>query len=138
MKGDFSKNEKIIFALVFLSAFFSGIIWLILRKFYLSEYEIYGSKILMIHGISGLALTFIFGMIWTHAKHKLKIKQKKNRKSGLLLLTLFSIIISSGAGLYYIGNEPVRDFTSIVHWLLGIISLIGIIIHVPFTQTKKR
>jgi hypothetical protein len=138
MRGDFSKKEKIIFALVFLLTFFSGIIWLILRHFYFTEYENFGSKILAIHGVCGLILTFIFGIVWTHAKHKLKIKQKKNRKSGLLLLTLFSIIILSGAGLYYIGSESVRNFTSIVHWLLGVISLIGIIIHVPFLSKPQR
>jgi hypothetical protein len=106
-----------------------------LRYFAIRQYEDFGSQLLMIHGICGLILIFIFGIIWAeHAKYKLKIKQKKNRKTGLQLLFLLGVICISSAGLYYIGNESLRNFVSILHWVLGIILPVIIIIHVPFSR----
>lgn len=47
-------------------------------------------------------------------------KDKSQRVVGVALTSVFSILILSGYMLYYVGDEAIRDWTSIMHWGIGL------------------
>lgn len=47
-------------------------------------------------------------------------KDVSQRVAGIALTVVFSVLILSGYMLYYVGDEAVRDWTSIIHWVIGL------------------
>ena len=140
----FSNKERITYLIVFLLLFFSGIIWLFLHYFcnYYGEFGLethpMESKVLALHGIVAIFSTFLFGYIWgTHARQRLKMKSKKNKKSGIAISVTLTILCITAGILYYIGNDKIRQITSIAHWVMGIALFFIIILHI-FTKISKK
>ena len=42
------------------------------------------------------------------------------RIAGIALTAVFGVLILSGYMLYYVGSEGVRDWASLVHWVIGL------------------
>jgi hypothetical protein len=92
---------------------------------------------LKIHGAAAMIFMIILGtLLIDHVR--LGYQQKRQRPSGLMLLTLSGLLIVSAWGLYYLGNEEWRHWTSITHCVLGLISPIIIFIHVAFARRRLR
>lgn len=47
-------------------------------------------------------------------------KDKSQRVAGVTLTAVFGVLIATGYMLYYVGEETVRDWTSIIHWAIGL------------------
>ncbi len=74
---------------------------------------------LRIHGAAAMIFCIILGTMLYHIRPGWK--QKLQRFSGLSLIIVCIFLILSGWGLYYEGNEQLRNFISTVHSVLGII-----------------
>ena len=120
---------------VFLLLEGSGIFWIILRYFYAKkgefgiEYSSAQPLVLSIHGaLAMISLVVIGAIIPTHAY--LAWKAKKNVTSGYGLSAILVFLIISGYLLYYVGNAEVREWTSLLHWVVGIILVPIISLHI--------
>lgn len=104
----------------------SGAAWLLLHYFGQAKGE-FGPEanplepwMMRAHGFVLIpALLGIGGMFvahipkgWTHPPQ---------RVAGIALCTLLALLIASGYMLYYVGDDIVRTWTSIVHWSLGLL-----------------
>ncbi len=113
----------------------SGLLWLAFEYFVRVEAE-FGPVHhwlqfwwLKAHGTSAIAATWGFGVMWTvHIKRFWK--QRKNRISGATMFALILTLIVSGAALYYATNEQLREWMSVLHWVLGLVAGIALIAHV--------
>lgn len=47
-------------------------------------------------------------------------QMRRNHRSGLFMLVLAALLVATGYGLYYAGDEQTRPWISCVHWLLGV------------------
>ena len=144
MKPDVIRLTKIHeWSIYILSAivFLSGMSWLYFYYFVRIEGE-YGLQIhplqhtsLVVHGTSALFLLIGLGtVIPIHVVKSWKIK--RNRKSGGLFLALFSLLIVTGIGLYYLGGESIRNVTSVLHWVVGISFPLVLAAHIYFGKKK--
>ena len=46
--------------------------------------------------------------------------EQKQRIAGIALTAIFSLLILTGYLLYYLGSETLRDWTSLIHWAIGL------------------
>jgi MFS family permease len=76
--------------------------------------------LLAIHGAAAMAFLVVFGALLSDHLPR-GWRQRRERVSGLSLVTLCGILILSGWGLYYFGAEELRAATSTVHSVLGIL-----------------
>ena len=66
-------------------------------------------------------------------------KDTSQRVAGVTLTVIFSVLILSGYLLYYVGIESVRDWTSIIHWVIGLGSPVIFVWHyLGRTATKRK
>ena len=80
------------------------------------------------HGFVSLGTLWIFGVLWSvHVKGGWK--KKLRRPSGGTLWGITVWLALSGCALYYIGNEAVRSWMSILHWTIGLAALIVFLVH---------
>jgi len=70
------------------------------------------------HGIAAMAATMALGSVLPfHLKAGLKSRRKL--WSGLSQLAFLTILLASGALLYY-GPEEIRDSVIEIHWMIGL------------------
>lgn len=125
------------FAVVLLS----GLAWLILDRWVRVSGE-FGPEhhpaehiSLILHGIGAYAFLVIVGaMIPVHIP--LGWNLRRNRVSGVALLSIFALLGITALGLYYIGEDALRSSTSLIHWVVGLIAIPGLIIHVTRNRTR--
>jgi hypothetical protein len=76
-----------------------------------------------IHGTAAMALLVLVGAV--AALHvPTGWREAKNRASGVLFAASLSVLLATGAMLYYVGNEGLRSAASLVHWAIGCAALI--------------
>ena len=112
----------------------SGLIWLYFDYFVEIETEFGPSHhpaqkwFLKIHGIGSAVFLFIFGM--TYVVHIQKtLKDAERRKTGWMNLTFWTLMIASGYSLLYLASDEVREYMSLFHWILGILSVVILFVH---------
>lgn len=105
----------------------TGAAWLVLHYFGRSEGEFGPGTnplepwMLKAHGAAMIAALLGFGGLfvvhivkgWTH---------RAQRPAGLVLSGLTIVLIATGWLLYYAGGESLREWSSLVHWTLGLAS----------------
>lgn len=126
--------------LTFFTLFFSGVIWLILNPFVSENFSFLPFQVwsLRLHGAASFGFMIIFGMILsTHVSFNWQVK-KNRRISGIILIVFLAILIASGYGLYYLGDEDSRQFISYLHWIIGIITSIFFTIHFLTKVAHKK
>jgi hypothetical protein len=107
----------------------SGAWWLYLSLLGAQAGESTAPLLLEIHGAAAMAFLLVFGaLVPDHLPRGWR--QKRERVSGLSLATLCGILIVSGWGLYYFGQEELRAATSVVHSVLGILLPCALGVHV--------
>lgn len=141
----FSTKDFIIYSMIFFILFISGIVWLLLHYFYNINGEFgleshpFESKVLCIHGFAAFAFMFIFGNIWAiHAKHGIQKKIKRNFRSGIANVIIFSLLSITGVILYYTGSDMIRYIVSLVHWVSGIAVFIVVILHATYRRRVRK
>jgi uncharacterized membrane protein (DUF485 family) len=83
--------------------------------------------ILIWHGIAAMIATMALGSVLPfHLKAGLKSKRKL--LSGISQLAFLSILLVSGALLYY-GPEEIRDTVIATHWMIGLAFFTAFLLH---------
>jgi hypothetical protein len=90
---------------------------------------------LKIHGAAAMAFLIVLGTLlldhvglgWPH---------KRQRPTGVSLLSLCGVLIVTGWGLYYIGEEWLHDVTSVIHSILGFALPLFIFFHARLAKRR--
>lgn len=108
----------------------TGTIWFVLH--HLTPDGEFGSStqfmLLKVHGIAAMAFLFVLGIIFHHIPPGWQ--NKHQRVSGVPLLSICGILILTGWGLYYLGQEDWRNAASLIHSAFGIVLPFIILAHI--------
>ncbi len=89
-----------------------------------------------VHGGAMMALLVLAGsVIALHAPTGWR--EGKNRRSGIALSAILLALTVTGFLLYYLGNEQLRAATSVVHWTLGLASVLALPLHAWFGRRSR-
>ena len=112
----------------------TGILWLLLDTFvrvtgeFGPEHDPAQQWALIAHGVIAYGFLLVAGaMVPVHMT--LAWNSRRNLKSGLTLAGVLLLLAVSGLGLYYLGDEASRHWTSIVHWSVGLVAALVLLIH---------
>lgn len=117
-----SRRHKAVFYSVLGVVFASGSLWAWLH--YFSQPNEFGTSpaqawILTIHGLfAAMSLLVIGSLLPLHVKYAWRAH--RNRSNGVFFIAIVVVLIVSGYGLYYIGNERLRSWTSWTHLGVGL------------------
>ena len=113
----------------------SGVAWLLLHHFgqHEGEFGLEASPLehpsLVVHGVCGLVLLWVIGLVWLpHVRRGWQ--RRRHRLVGGTMAALMLWLGASAAGLYYLGDETVRGWTSIGHWTLGLLAVAWLPLHI--------
>jgi len=91
---------------------------------------------LRVHGAAMLAFLIALGiMIPLHMTPNWR--RRANRRSGVLMLLVVGILVLTGYGLYYVGDESSRPWISAVHWIVGL-GAAGVLVAHWLLGTRRR
>ncbi|ACB96991.1 hypothetical protein [Beijerinckia indica] len=146
-----SKHQFCIYAVSIL-LLLSGFGWLIAHYFF-APFSEFGTPAapseplwLRIHGAAAMGALIILGSVFPGHIGR-AFTMRRNLFSGFLMLSIAALLILTGYGLYYFGDEETRPWISLLHWTLGLASIAILILHVKlgkrrpssaraFTQTR--
>ena len=121
----------------------SGAAWLLLHYYGQVQSE-FGPEtnplepwFLRVHGLVLLPALLGFGGLFVAHMPK-GWKNRYQRTIGIALTTAFAVLILSGYMLYYAGDEGLRDWTSLIHWALGLGTPALFIWHYLHGVSKRR
>jgi hypothetical protein len=133
--------QKRILYLVTALLWLTGMVWLYFRYISPNQDE-FGPQthpaqhmVLIVHGAAAFAFCAILGATLYHVRPGWK--KKKHRSSGLMLISMCILLITTGWGLYYIGDESGRNINSLIHSAAGAVLPLIIFYHV-WQAMKKR
>ena len=114
-----------LFYIVFGAVWGSGFLWLLVEWF--KEPELGGARTLLqafsmkVHGGAMLLYLIMLGSLMTHIRRGTALKA--NRFSGFLVIGLNGILALSGWVLYYGSEDVLRQWSSLIHWTIGLSAL---------------
>jgi hypothetical protein len=114
-----------IFYSVFAVLWGSGTLWLLIEWF--KDPELGTVRTLLqtfsmkVHGATMLFYLAMLGSLLTHIRRGTALKA--NRFSGFSTLALNGILLLSGWLLYYASEDTYRQWSSTIHWAIGLASL---------------
>ncbi|MDE2142571.1 MAG: hypothetical protein KGJ84_09190 [Elusimicrobia bacterium] len=85
-------------------------------------------SVLHAHSVAGLFFLILFGYLWS-AHVEPGLKQRKKKKSGVILLACFGILFATVPLLFYAVGETTRSGAAFVHTWLGAILLAPFLLH---------
>lgn len=83
---------------------------------------------LEVHGASSFVALMLFGSL-VPQHMRLAWITRRNRTSGVLMVTFFLVLAVSAYGLYYAG-EDIREFTRWLHIYVGILGCASLPLHI--------
>ena len=131
-----------IYAVISLS-FISGLLWLLFHYF-ISIPGQFGEThhplelwCLRLHGAAAMISLIVLGtLLPIHIQRSWQLQ--RNRYSGLGVLVIFSFLLITSYGLYYLGNDVLRNWLSILHWVIGIILFPLLAVHIILGKRKPH
>lgn len=126
---------------VALATLLSGIAWLALRyaaRGWIGEVFLRSGEswLLKFHGAAAmLALVALGALLSTHILPGLETPH--NRTAGIVLLTGTAMLGATGWGLYYLGNESLRSWTSALHIAVGLAAAAAFVHHIRYRKAGK-
>jgi hypothetical protein len=112
----------------------TGIVWLLFDTFvrvsgeFGPEHHPAEQWTLIAHGVVAYGFLIVAGaMIPVHIT--LGWNTRRNLKTGLTLAGTLLLLAVTALGLYYLGDEIVRNWISIVHWGVGLVAAPVLLIH---------
>ena len=127
--------------------FFSGVAWAYWNDLVSSpgDFEM-GAKAwaMKIHGAAAMAILVLVGML-LNGHVRLAWGARRNRGNGSLFLGAFGLLTITGYGLYYVGGESLRAWTSWTHLAVGLALPLLLVLHIwlgkrtrPTAQPQQR
>lgn len=84
---------------------------------------------LKLHGAAAMAFLVELGiLIPTHIKRAWQAH--RNRKNGVMLIVVMAVLVLTGYGLYYLGDEQWRSAASWSHLILGLAAPLFLLWHI--------
>lgn len=81
-----------------------------------------------LHGLAVLLFLAALGSVLpVHVRYGWR--HRMNRGSGVPVLAAAGLLTLTGYGLYYLVDDDLRDWTSLVHWLVGLAAIVLLILH---------
>jgi hypothetical protein len=127
--------------------FLSGVAWAYWNYFMGSsgDFEVSAKAWAMkIHGAAAMAILVLIGMLLS-GHIRFAWRAHRNRANGSVFLTAFAVLTVTGYGLYYVGDERLRAWTSWIHLVVGLALPILLLIHIflgrrtrPAIRPSKR
>ena len=119
---------------VFGATWGSGILWLVFHYFLARQGE-FGAEphplehwTLALHGAGAFATLLLGGWLWK--AHVAPWWDSPNRRhSGIVLIALGAALIASGYLLYYASGDALRDFIGKLHWIIGLLLALPLLVH---------
>lgn len=92
---------------------------------------------LRLHGAAAMAGLVVFGSLLPgHIARAWR--SRTNHRSGLSMLGLVLLLVLTGYGLYYAGDEATRPWISLAHWFAGMVAAAGLALHVRLGKRSIR
>jgi hypothetical protein len=92
---------------------------------------------LRVHGAALILFLVVFGaLVPNHLA--MGWRQRRNRSSGVVMLTVVAVLTLSGYGLYYSGDEPQRALISVLHWAIGLAAALALAAHALLGKRGAR
>lgn len=134
----FTLRLKIWFYSIFGILFFSGVLWLIVHYYGSDEkYDSLKPLLLRVHGAAAMVSLLMLGvLIPTHMNRGWK--KDRNRWMGIVIVTLSLLMIVSGYGLYYCGDDNLRAWISGFHSMTGSLLPLVLFWHIISGRKSKK
>jgi hypothetical protein len=136
------RHQRLLYASV-AALFVSGVAWLVFHHFVHVNGD-FGPTAhplepwcLKVHGAVALIFVAILGSL-VRGHIRLGWRMGVNRPSGSTVLAANAFLIASGWALYYIGGEPLRAWTSVGHWVVGVVLPAVIAVHIWCGRSTRR
>jgi cation transport ATPase len=89
------------------------------------------------HGAALIAFLTVFGTALPgHVVHGWRYGM--NRNSGLSVVVVASLLTLTGYGLYYLVSDDIRSWASVIHWIVGLVSIGAVTVHVILGKRYAR
>ncbi len=128
------KTRRYTLYFIAIGVFLTGALWLIYHYFMQTEgrfglqkhpLEIWWLKT---HGAFSFASLWMFGVLWSvHIVRGWNMRWR--RWSGGTMVGVILFLTLTGYGLYYFEELALREWTSILHWAVGLAALVLFFIH---------
>lgn len=119
------KKVQLILSLVLLTSWVTGIAFFSLNQWFMVEGEFGPEKnpwqfpILKVHGAAAFLMLIGFGyLLASHVVVSYPVKRM--RTSGLSICILFSMLVFTAYGLYYVGHDTLRAILGYTHASIGL------------------
>lgn len=103
----------------------SGVLWLTFRYFVRATgpfgevHHPMEAWMLKLHGLAAMLSMLALGsLVLSHMRRAWVLK--RNVSSGLVLGSIFVVLIATGYALYYFASEEARPILSAIHWVVGL------------------
>jgi cation transport ATPase len=113
----------------------SGALWLVFHYFITVPGEFGESRHpleawwLRMHGAAAMAFLIVLGtMLPNHIRRAWQLR--RNYRTGGVMLSVVTVLVITGYGLYYASGENLRIWISAVHWGIGLVGMPALILHV--------
>jgi len=105
----------------------TGLMYLLGHQFQIQRAALGTHSILAAHGIAAMLAILALGSVLPF-HIKAGYKSQKKRWSGFSQLSLLTLLLVTGALLYY-GPEEIRDITVDTHWMTGLLFFVIFLLH---------
>ena len=105
----------------------TGLMYLLGHQFQIQKSTLGTHSILAAHGIAAMLAILALGSVLPF-HIKAGYKSQKKRWSGFSQLSLLTLLLVTGALLYY-GPEEIRDITVDTHWMTGLLFFVIFLLH---------
>ena len=125
---------------VFASLFLTGTAWWVAdwRKNVTGDdfWQTTAAWLLMLHGGGSMVILLLLGaLLPLHAQRGWR--GRKNRSSGVVMLTLNGALVATAFGLYYIGPEKIRAWISDIHVVVGFSLPVLLLVHIALGKRSR-
>jgi hypothetical protein len=92
---------------------------------------------LEVHGAAAMAVLFLAGAVAAlHVPGGWR--DGKNRRSGLLVVSVLAALTITGFFLYYAGDDSLRETAGVVHWVIGLAAPLLLWLHSALGRRAAR
>ena len=125
---------------VFVILFVTGTAWLVAdwQKTVGGEdfWQASAAWLMMLHGGGAMVMLLLLGALMPlHAQRAWR--GRKNRVSGVFMLSLNTVLVATAFGLYYLGSDNVRPWMSDVHIAAGFCLPIFLLMHIALGRRPR-